>query len=157
MMGWGYNHFGQAGGGTYDQRLTPVASGSTGGAATAISAGGYHSAAVAASGSVTCWGMNADGELGDDAVSRTTPTPAIGLSTGVSAVSVGHYLTCARTSGGAALCWGENYRGGLGDGTLTNRTTPGEVAGLGSGVAAVTAGEYHNCARTTAGAAACWG
>ncbi len=158
VMGWGYNHFGQAGGGTYDQRLTPVMSGSTGGAATAISAGGYHSAAVAASGSVTCWGMNADGELGDGSLlSRSTPTPVIGLATGVSAVSVGHYLTCARTSGGAALCWGENYRGGLGDGTLTNRTTPGEVAGLGSGVAAVTAGDYHSCARTTAGAAACWG
>ena len=39
----------------------------------------------------------------------------------------------------------------------TVRTTPTDVAGLTSGVAAVAAGENHSCAVTQSGGATCWG
>ncbi len=43
----------------------------------------------------------------------------------------------------------------LGDGTNTDRSTP-SVDVL-TGVAAITAGQYHTCALTTTGSVRCWG
>ena len=67
--------------------------------------------------------------------------------------------TCAVLTDGSATCWGNNGSGqlGLGEDAYAEYVldaTP--VAGL-TGVAELSLGEWHACARLTAGTVRCWG
>lgn len=175
---WGRNGNGQLGDGTRVDSVVPVGVIGLGTGVAAVSAGGGHTCALTSTGAVKCWGSNASGQLGDGTrVDRTVPVGVTGLSTGVVGLSAGSGYTCAVTAGGAVKCWGDNASGQLGDGTpLTldegdtedgrgsaddgldrGRVTPSEVVGLGSGAAAVSAGNAYACAVMTAGGVKCWG
>jgi len=160
---WGANFNGALGDGTTTNRSTPVdVTGLTSGVAS-ISTNGSHVCALTTTGGVKCWGFNGRGQLGDGTTTnRSTPVDVVGLTSGVTQVSAGSEHTCAITTGGAAKCWGRNnHHGQLGDGTTTNRSTPVDVLNVGgapfTGVAQISAGDNHTCARTTSGAAKCWG
>lgn len=119
---------------------------------------------VVQDGGVQCWGRNAYGELGDgttttrsSAVSVVTSVSPSALLSGVTAIAVGRLHACALTNSGGVKCWGYNAYGQLGDGTTTNRSVAVDVSGLSSGVAAITAGRFHTCARLTSGGVKCWG
>jgi alpha-tubulin suppressor-like RCC1 family protein len=155
---WGLNEDGQLGNGTTDNRLSPIdVMGLTSGV-TAISSGYAHTCALTTSGAVRCWGLNADGQLGDGTTeTRLSPVDVSGLAGGVAAVDLGSGHTCALTTGGGVKCWGVNWFGQLGDGTTDNRLSPVDVSGLTSGVASVSAGSIHTCAVTTGRGLKCWG
>ena len=155
---WGNNHDGQLGDGTRVDRKKPEDVLGLMSAITALATGERHTCALTTSGGVKCWGNNHDGELGDGTkVDRVTPLDVVGLTSGVTAISAGWRHTCALTTAGGVKCWGNNHDGQLGDGTETDRQTPVDVAGLSSGVTAISARWRHTCALTTAGGVKCWG
>jgi hypothetical protein len=58
---------------------------------------------------------------------------------------------------GGVKCWGYGEIGQLGGGTTTDSTTPIDVIGLTSDVAAITLGGNLSCGLTTDAGVTCWG
>jgi len=156
---WGENLNGQLGDGTNTSSSTPVSVVGLSSGVAAVSSGLQHTCALTTAGGVKCWGFNGFGQLGDGTTTnRNTPVDVTGLTSGVAAISAGRYHACVVTTTGGAKCWGSNFWDQLGDGSaLIFRSTPVNVSGLLSGVAAVSAGDFHTCALTTAGGLRCWG
>ena len=174
---WGDNTNGQLGDNTTTQRNVPVQvhgvadSGYLSGVSS-ISAGHRHTCAVKTDGTVFCWGIAGNGELGNASIVTPQKTPVqvvdvggSGTLTGVSSVSAGYRSTCAVKTDGTAYCWGANTNGKLGDGSTTQRTSPVQVHGVGdvgylTGVSQIelALGQGgHTCAVKTDGTVFCWG
>lgn len=124
--------------------------------AVSISAGGHFTCAVFSSRSISCWGANGDGELGNGtAVRSMSPVGVSGIAT-ATAVNSGFKHACALLEGGTINCWGNNGVAELGDGTLINRSTPVAVTGL-TGAVQLDTGVAHTCAVMSDGTLSCWG
>ena len=158
ILCWGMNYYGQLGDGTGINRTVPVVTRYLSGFAIDVAAGSQHTCAVTMGGQVMCWGLNYWGQVGDGSqTDRFAPVGVAGLGIGYKQVTAGKYFSCALSTGGGVKCWGENDRYQLGDGTTIQRLTPVDVAGLGSGVTAIAAGDNHACALTAGGVVKCWG
>jgi alpha-tubulin suppressor-like RCC1 family protein len=123
-----------------------------------LALGYYHTCALKQDGSVWCWGLSPDGQIGDGTfVGRPVPVQVSGLASGVVEISAGTHHTCARKSDGTLWCWGYNSNGQIGDGTVSDRPAPLQVTALGSAVAGVSCGGKDTCALKTDGTLWCWG
>lgn len=154
---WGKNTYGQLGDATTSDRYQPSAVAGLSSGVASISVGGESTCALTEAGSVTCWGNNDTGQLGDGTTtSRSTPVQVIGLTSSVTAIANGSSSACALRDEGTVSCWGFNGAGQLGDGTTTTTSTPVEVAGLDDAVDIVM-GSSFGCAVTSAHGVKCWG
>ena len=127
-----------------------------------VSAGHRHTCALHATGEISCWGSNHDGQLGNgqigDETDSSIPVKIVGINNAVE-ISAGGEHTCAVHESGEISCWGDNWRGELGngeDGTNANSPVPVKVLGI-TDATSVTSGEWHTCASLASGKAACWG
>ena len=127
---------------------------------TKVSSGSYHTCVILDDGSVSCWGDNSNGQLGDGSrTDRNVPAKVV-LPEGKRAVSLssGSSHTCASMEDGDVLCWGGNDFGQLGDGTVVERLIPVSVdLGEGDLAAGISAGASHTCARLVDNRVVCWG
>ena len=162
---WGVNDDGQLGNGTTTNTNTPSNAINLGTGRTAMrisTDGGFHTCAILDNGSVTCWGRNSSGQLGNGTTTSTnTPSNAINLDTGrtATAITTGAYHTCAILDNGSVKCWGLNSVGQLGNGTTTNTNTPSNAINLGTGrnIVEITGGGKQSCAILDNSTVKCWG
>ncbi len=155
---WGNNSDLQTGEGAVitDQSL-PVTVGGLDDA-TQITLGEGHGCALRATGVVSCWGNDFNGQLGDNdgnVADSAIPVDVTGLPPGVTQVASGQDHTCALAAG-QVYCWGEAGYGNLGQGNETDSDTALLVPGL-AGIVQIAAGYNYNCALDGAGDMWCWG
>ena len=124
-----------------------------------MATGSLFTCGLKASGAAYCWGNNQWGELGSGAAGGPdsyTPLAVVGGHQFVALVA-GLAHACGLEASGATWCWGDNADAQLGTGaTGLPQPSPQLVVG-GHQFAALTAGTYHTCGRTTAGEVWCWG
>ena len=133
-----------------------------------IAAGGAHTCIVRDGDRVQCWGLGANGQLGQ--VSRATmgddePGLIRGIYLGgkVKELTAGRvHHTCALLETGAVRCWGDGSRGRLGYGNTDavgddeHPAAAGDVD-IGDDIVQLAAGVSHTCALLAEGTVRCWG
>ena len=155
---WGYNQFGELGDGNLgvNSSVPVVVKGLSG--VVALAAGDHHTCARLVDGSVTCWGWNEYGELGNPTPGIQSTIVAVNGLTGVTALTAGDHTSCALLVNGTEECWGFNGFGELGDGSETVSSSPVPVFGLG-GITAIAqrTDSGTSCALIVDGTVQCWG
>ena len=125
-----------------------------------LSAGGAHSLAATADGTVWSWGGGDWGKLGHgDTQSQLLPKKVEALAgQRIVAVSAGLQHSLALTADGAVWSWGWGGFGELGHGDDQQLLLPKKIVALaGQRVIAVSAGARHSIALTVEGTAWSWG
>lgn len=159
---WGQNYNGQLGQGEGGYEMTfsasPLLVKGLRREAQQLVVGGNHACVLFERGSVSCWGDNRHGQIGDGSdVERAVPIPVEGLLEPAVLLAAGGRHTCAAMESGAVNCWGDNQFGQVGDGSLVGRLKPATVGGVGRGVTALALGQAHSCALLGTGEVDCWG
>jgi alpha-tubulin suppressor-like RCC1 family protein len=170
VAAWGSNSAGQLGNNSTAGSSAPVAVDTTGvlsgKTVVAVSAGSGHSLALCSDGTITAWGGNSTGQLGNNG-SPSSSVPVAVDTTGVLsgkavvAISAGSGHSLALCSDGTVAAWGSNSDGQLGNNSAANSFLPVAVdtTGVLSGktVVAVNCGPYHSLALCSDGTVAAWG
>jgi alpha-tubulin suppressor-like RCC1 family protein len=133
-------------------------------------AGGWESTVVLMpAGSVSGWGQQLNGAIGNGVTSSMVagPSPALvldGQSAATTAVGLGGWDNgaCAVTPVGRLYCWGDNGVGQVGNGTKNNAPAPVLVMDIDGGIPDTTAtvvdrGYLWTCAVMRSGRVKCWG
>jgi len=117
--------------------------------ALAVSASYTHSCALLSDHTVTCWGLNDSGQLGNGSrMTSSTPVAVSGLHDVVS-ISAQNGFTCALLSAGTVKCWGQIWDASA---SQTPVTVPNVTDAIDLG-----GGDDHMCALLRGGGVSCWG
>jgi alpha-tubulin suppressor-like RCC1 family protein len=126
-----------------------------------VSAGGFHTCAIRASGELWCWGGNLNGQLGigppTSSYQEREPRRVVSDLT-FADLDAGRSFTCALDQAGELYCWGLNEDRQLGIPDLDFVAVPTKLAvEAPGGWRALGLGEYHACAIRADRTLWCWG
>ena len=123
-----------------------------------IGTGEFHTCGLTPVGTVYCWGLASEGQLGFAAQQINYDAPTLPVDGGMPFVelAVGADHACALDEMGRAHCWGRNDAGQLGTEELLYAERPRMVPGL-VGLRSIAAQGDHTCALDEGGFARCWG
>jgi alpha-tubulin suppressor-like RCC1 family protein len=154
---WGDDSYGQLGDGTAGgTRLRPYPVQGLAGTITQLAAAGVSVCALKSTGSVSCWGANYFGQLGDNTLTDSASPVAVQNLVDATKLGAGRSWVCAVRQNGNVACWGSNYDGQLGNGTNTASSVPVAVANIADAIAI--GGSYSTaCAIRQSGGVSCWG
>ena len=101
--------------------------------ATQITAGISHTCALRQTGTITCWGNNWAGQLGngqsgddpwDNSADSSVPVEVLNI-TDATQITASFSHTCALRQTGTITCWGNNFFGQLGNGVFLTQDVIG--------------------------------
>ncbi len=155
---WGDDTSGQTGtGGMSDGGIVSTPQAVNVNDAIRIAAGQTHTCIVHKTGTVSCWGENQDGQLGNGESLNRKPLPVdVKGINDATAIACGSNFSCALQRSGGVSCWGNGLGGQLGTGTPRLQPIAAPVSGLIDAVS-ISAGESHACAVRVRGGVVCWG
>ena len=155
---WGRNSEQQLGRSDVTPRSSPVQTISGGTNWKLVSSGAYHNATIKTDGTLWTWGLNTNGQLGDNtAASKSSPVQVVGGGTNWRLVAGGGYHTLAIKTDGTLWTWGRNGNGQLGDNSITHRSSPIQTVSGGTNWKSVAGGRLHTVAIKTDGTLWTWG
>lgn len=155
---WGENGLGQLADNTITDRSSPVQTVSAGSTWQTCSAGNYHAAAIKTDGTLWLWGLNGNGELGDNSiVHRSSPVQTVGSAFSWLQVSCGGSYTAAIKTDGTLWSWGNGSSGRLGNNAVAHRSSPVQTVAFGTNWKNVSAGLDHTVAMKTDNTLWTWG
>jgi alpha-tubulin suppressor-like RCC1 family protein len=120
----------------------------------ALSQGNSHFCAILDDGSVSCWGRNNKGQLGDGTnTNQNSPTSVdLGINKTAVSISSGLDFTCALLNTGEVSCWGDNSFGVFASGDTSNSNVPVIVNhSIGERVVSISTPGYSVCAISSTG------
>ena len=121
---WGDNSYGQLGDGTHQPSRTPVDVLQGGDKAVRVVTGFYHSCYQTESGKVKCWGLNTEGQLGDQSFSASSKPVEVKALEDVLFLDAGDNHSCAILADNSIRCWGSNISGQLGNNGTASSSVP---------------------------------
>ncbi|MFN3199957.1 MAG: thrombospondin type 3 repeat-containing protein [Bradymonadia bacterium] len=180
---WGRNSYGNLGLGDTAHRgdhanemgaPLPAVDLGTGRSASDLISGAHHTCAVLDDDTLKCWGLNANGQLGQgdttyrgdhaNEMGDNLTTIDLGTQGTLASAAAGGSTSCALLSNGDVKCWGYNGYGNLGqDDTLDRGTIAPEMGrdlldvDLNGAVTALATGQDFACALLQSGQVQCWG
>jgi alpha-tubulin suppressor-like RCC1 family protein len=156
IWAWGNNPYGQLGNNTTTSYSSPIQVVGSHSFVDVAGGGTYISVARKASGAVWSWGLNTNGQLGDNTVTaRSSPVAVVG-SHSFTEIAAGGHFSIARKASGEVWTWGFSFYGQLGNNTTTSYSSPIQVVGSHSFVE-ISGGEDHCLARKANGQVWAWG
>jgi len=124
---------------------------------TKMALGDNHTCALKENGTITCWGSNGFGQLGNGTITdSSSPVSVTGLTETVVDLAAGGNHTCAVMTSGSVKCWGAGVSGQIGNGANTNVNNTPTAVSLITTASKVSAGVGFTCS-TDQNGLKCWG